>query len=318
MKTNSKAYIALIFVCIVWGTTYMAIKVGVTCYPAFLFAGVRQTIAGLILMLVALLVSKQKDFTRRNILRQMLVGFLMLSLGNGCVSWGEKYIPSGIAALLCSMMPLFAVLFNLFSSKKDHFNATIGFGLLLGTCGVGLIFRHNLADMTKPEYIGGMAAVLIATASWALGSIINKKHIDPVNPFFNSGLQLFFGGLFMFIISPIVDNYNGLQLWNKDGLLALLYLITFGSVLAYAAYMYALSKLPVGIATIYAYINPLIAVIVGYLVLKEELNIYTGLAFVTIAISVFLVNVGYRKQHKNESKISKIAEAFPESITAES
>ena len=296
----------------------MAIKVGVTCYPAFLFAGVRQTIAGLILMLVALLVSKQKDFTRRNILRQMLVGFLMLSLGNGCVSWGEKYIPSGIAALLCSMMPLFAVLFNLFSSKKDHFNATIGFGLLLGTCGVGLIFRHNLADMTKPEYIGGMAAVLIATASWALGSIINKKHIDPVNPFFNSGLQLFFGGLFMFIISPIVDNYNGLQLWNKDGLLALLYLITFGSVLAYAAYMYALSKLPVGIATIYAYINPLIAVIVGYLVLKEELNIYTGLAFVTIAISVFLVNVGYRKQHKNESKISKIAEAFPESITAES
>ena len=318
MKTNSKAYIALIFVCIVWGTTYMAIKVGVTCYPAFLFAGVRQTIAGLILMLVALLVSKQKDFTSRNILRQMLVGFLMLSLGNGCVSWGEKYIPSGIAALLCSMMPLFAVLFNLFSSKKDHFNATIGFGLLLGTCGVGLIFRHNLADMTKPEYIGGMAAVLIATASWALGSIINKKHIDPVNPFFNSGLQLFFGGLFMFIISPIVDNYNGLQLWNKDGLLALLYLITFGSVLAYAAYMYALSKLPVGIATIYAYINPLIAVIVGYLVLKEELNIYTGLAFVTIAISVFLVNVGYRKQHKNESKISKIAEAFPESITAES
>ena len=318
MKTNSKAYIALIFVCIVWGTTYMAIKVGVTCYPAFLFAGVRQTIAGLILMLVALLVSKQKDFTSRNILRQMLVGFLMLSLGNGCVSWGEKYIPSGIAALLCSMMPLFAVLFNLLSSKKDHFNATIGLGLLLGTCGVGLIFRHNLADMTKPEYIGGMAAVLIATASWALGSIINKKHIDPVNPFFNSGLQLFFGGLFMFIISPMVDNYNGLQLWNKDGLLALLYLITFGSVLAYAAYMYALSKLPVGIATIYAYINPLIAVIVGYLVLKEELNIYTGLAFVTIAISVFLVNVGYRKQHKNESKNSKIAEAFPESVPAES
>ena len=318
MKPNSKAYIALIFVCIVWGTTYMAIRVGVIYYPAFLFAGVRQTIAGMILMLAAIMVSKKKDVTKQNILRQMLVGFLMLTLGNGCVTWGEKYIPSGIAALLCSMMPLFAVSFNLFSSKKDHFNATIGFGMLMGICGVGLIFRQNLADMAKPEYLGGMLAVLLATASWALGSTINKKNTDPVNPFFNSGLQLLFGGIFMLILSPVIDNYRGFQLWNRDGLLALLYLVTFGSVLAYAAYMYALSKLPVGIATIYAYINPLIAVIVGYLVLKESLNIYTGLAFITIVISVFLVNKGYRKQHKNELEISKIAEAFPESVPAES
>lgn len=318
MRTNTKAYIALIFVCIVWGTTYMAIRVGVMHYPAFLFAGIRQTVAGFILMVIALAVSKKKDLSARNVLRQMLVGFLMLSLGNGCVTWGEKYIPSGIAALLCSMMPLFAVSFNLFSSKKDHFNSTIGLGMLLGVCGVGLIFRNNLADITKPEYIGGMLAVIIATASWALGSIINKKNTDPVNPFFNSGLQLFFGGLFMFIISPAVDTYQGLQLWNRDGLLALLYLITFGSVLAYAAYMYALSALPVGIATIYAYINPLIAVIVGYLVLNEELNIYTGLAFVTIAVSVFMVNKGYRQQHKDEHGTSKIVEAFPESAPAES
>ena len=314
MKTNTKAYIALIFVCIVWGTTYMAIKVGVTYYPAFLFAGIRQTIAGLILMLAALLVSRKKDLSRRNLLRQMLIGFLMLSLGNGCVSWGEKYIPSGIAALICSMMPLFAVLFNLFSSKKDHFNSTIGFGMILGVCGVGLIFRHNFADVTNPQYLGGMLAIIVATAAWALGSVINKKHVHPVNPFFNSGMQLFFGGLFMFVLSPAIDNYTGLQLWNKDGLIALLYLIIFGSVLAYAAYMYALTKLPVGIATIYAYINPLIAVIVGYLVLKEDLNIYTGLAFITIVISVFLVNRGYRKQHKNDIETSKMAAAFPESL----
>ena len=316
MKPNSKAYIALIFVCITWGTTYMAIRVGVLAYPAFLFAGVRQTIAGLLLMAIALGVSKEKDLSKRNILRQMLVGFLMLSLGNGCVSWGEKYIPSGVAALLCSLMPLFAVMINLMSSKKDQFNITIGTGLLLGVCGVGLIFKNDMADVMKPAYLGGMLAIFIATTAWAMGSIINKKHTDAVNPFFNSGLQLFFGGLFMFIISPVMDSYEGFHLWDKDGLLALLYLITFGSVLAYAAYMYALSKLPVGIATIYAYINPLIAVIVGYLVLNEALNIYTGFAFITIAVSVYLVNRGYRKQHKNEA--SKMAAAFPESEIAES
>lgn len=276
-------------------------------YPAFLFAGVRQVLAGLILIPVALMANKQMDLSGKNILRQMLVGFLMLTLGNGCVTWGEKYIPSGIAALLCSLMPLFAVLFNLLSSKKDHFNTTIGIGLLLGVCGAGLIFRQNIGDLARPEYIGGIVTILIATTSWALGSIVNKKNVNPVNPFFDSGMQLLFGGIFMLAISPVVDNFTGFRLWNTEGILALAYLTIFGSVIAYAAYMYALSALPVGIATLYAYINPLIAVIAGYLFLKEDLNIYTALAFITIAISVYLVNRGYRKQNETDNKSKESA-----------
>jgi len=318
MAKNTKAYIALVFICITWGTTYLAIRIGVMHYPAFLFAGVRQTIAGILLMAIALMVSRQKDLSAKNIFRQMLVGFLMLSIGNGCVTWGEKYISSGIAALLCSIMPLFAVLFNLLSSKREHFNSTIGIGLILGVCGVGLIFRHNLADITKPAYLLGIFSVLLATCSWALGSIVNKKNVDPVNPFFNSGMQLLFGGIFMLVMSPAIDNYSGMKLWDTNGLLALVYLIIFGSVLAYAAYMYALSALPVGIATIYAYINPLIAVIVGSIFLNEELNIYTGLAFITIAVSVYMVNKGYRKQHIEIQTTETITATFPESVPLES
>jgi drug/metabolite transporter (DMT)-like permease len=286
-------------------------------YPAFLFAGVRQVMAGIILMAGALVVNRRTDLSAENLKRQMLVGFLMLTLGNGCVSWGEKYIPSGIAALICSMMPLFAVLFNLVSSKKEHFNALIGIGMAFGICGVGLIFRHNIEDMTKPAYLGGIFAVLFATASWSLGSIVNKRHTDPINPFLNSGMQLFFGGVFMLLISPAVDNYTGFQVWNKDALLALLYLIIFGSALAYAAYMYTLSQLPIGIATLYAYVNPLIAVITGYLFLQEALNIYTALAFTSIVISVYLVNKGYRKQHKAEQS-ENARNAFPEGAPIES
>lgn len=320
MTKQTKAYIALVFICITWGTTYMAIRVGVTHYPPFLFAGVRQTIAGIILMLGALAVSRKKDLSIRNILLQMLIGFLMLTLGNGCVSWGEKFIPSGVAALICSLMPLFAVLFNLFSSKKEHFNGLIGIGMLMGVCGVGLIFRHNLADLSNPSYVGGMLSVLFATAAWALGSLINKKDLAPVNPFFNSGMQLFFGGIFMLLMSPAIDSYQGLVLWNNDGLLALVYLIVFGSVLAYGAYMYSLSVLPVGIATIYAYINPMIAVIVGYAVLHESLNLYTVLAFITIVISVYTVNRGYRKQQTTQIRKTEntAVEAFPESVPIES
>jgi drug/metabolite transporter (DMT)-like permease len=319
MTRQTKAYIALIFVCITWGTTYLAIRIGVMHYPAFLFAGFRQTVSGIILMIIALMVNKKTDISRANIMRQMLIGFLMLTVGNGCVTWGEKYIPSGIAALICSMMPLFAVSFNLASSKRDKLNLMIGSGLVLGVCGVALIFRQNVADLSKPQYLGGMAATLLATCSWALGSIINKKNVSPVNAFFNSGMQLLSGGVFMLLISPVTDDYNNVVLWNTEGLLSLLYLIIFGSVLAYTAYMYALAELPVGIATIYAYINPLIAVVAGYLFLKEDLNLYTALAFATIAVSVFLVNKGYRKQHKEEIQAKENnAAAFPESVPVES
>lgn len=320
MKGTTKAYIALVFICLVWGTTYFAIRVGVMHYPAFLFAGVRQLAAGIILIAASLIVNRKYDFSTSNILRQMNIGFLMLSIGNGCVTWGEKFIPSGISALICSMMPLFAVSFNLLTSKKDKLNFTIGAGMLLGVCGVGLIFRHNLAEISKPAYLGGIFATLLATASWALGSIINKKNTNPVNAFLNSGMQLLSGGIFMLMISPVVDDYKDLVLWNPAGIAALLYLILFGSAIAYAAYMFALSKLPVGVATLYAYVNPLIAVLAGYFMLNEELNIYTALAFATIVVSVFLVNKGYRQQHREDlaTEASKMAAAFPESAPAES
>jgi len=211
-------------------------------------------------------------------------------------------------------------MFNLMSSKKDQFNAIIGLGMLLGVCGTGLIFKNNIADLANPQYLAGMLCVVGATAAWALGSTLNKRAGKIINPLFNSGLQLFFGGVFMLFISPVIDDYKGMELWNTAGILSLLYLITFGSVLAYAAYMYVLNALPVGIATIYAYINPLIAVIAGYLFLGEVLNIYIAMAFVAIVISVYLVNLGYRRQHKTDQKLaaSKMAEAFPESIPAES
>lgn len=320
MTRRTKAYIALIFICIVWGTTYLAIRIGVMYYPPFLFAGVRQVVAGIILTVLALILSKNVDLSAKNILRQVLLGFLMLTVGNGGVTWAEKYIPSGIAALLCSMMPIFAVAFNLLSSKKDHFNATIATGILLGVCGVGLIFRHNIADLARPEYLGGMAGIIMATAAWAYGSTLSKKYGAAINPLFNAGLQLSFGGIIMLLISAGIEDTSHALVWNTNGILSLIYLITLGSVLAYAAYMFALRVLPVGIATIYAYINPLIAVIAGYLFLHEELNIYVGLAFVTIVASVFMVNSGYKQQNKASQKepTPEITGEFPENAQVES
>jgi drug/metabolite transporter (DMT)-like permease len=297
MTKQSKAYLALIYICIVWGTTYLAIRVAMQYYPAFLFAGVRQVIAGVILFSIGLATNKGRDYSAKNILRQMLVGFLLLTMGNGLVTWGEKYVPSGVAALICSVMPIFAVLFNLFGFKKEHFNALIGGGLLLGAVGVGLIFKDNIAELGNRTYLMGIIATLIATCSWAFGSVRSKKFPAPVNPMFNSGLQLFFGGAFMLMISPFVDSYTDLA-WHTEGILYLVYLIIFGSVIAYGAYIFALRELPVGITTLYAYINPLVAVIMGYFILQEPLTIYTAFAFIAIVGGVYVVNLGYRREHK--------------------
>jgi drug/metabolite transporter (DMT)-like permease len=297
MKTSTKAYISFLFICIVWGTTYLALRIGVLHYPPFLFAGVRQVISGVILSAVALAINKKADWSWRNLAQQLVVGILLITMGNGLVTWAEKTIPSGVAALICSMMPIFAVLINL-ATNGERLNIFIVLGMLLGFGGVALIFQNNIAELGNSNYLLGIGTLFIATFSWAVGSMMNKKRANKVNPIFNSGLQLFFGGVVMLFISPVADSYEQVDWVNTEGLLALAYLIIFGSVLAFAAYMYALKELPVGLVTSYAYVNPLVAVILGYLVLNETLNWFTALAFVSIICGVYLVNMGYKKQNK--------------------
>ncbi len=296
MRYPFRALLAFFFICIAWGTTYLAIKVGVMAWPAFLYAGVRQVISGIIIIIAALSIQRQADLSRTNLTRQMLIGFLMITIGNGLVTWSEKFIPSGVAALICAMMPVCAVLINLGMNRRERMNLLITIGIALGFCGVALNFRSNFADLRNGKYIAGIIATFCATSSWALGSIVNKKNKEVINPIFNSGLQLGFGGIFLLIGSPFIDDYHQARFMDHDALWALVYLIIVGSVLAYTAYMYALKELPVGLVTVYAYVNPLVAVVLGYLLLKEPLNIYTGLSFVSILLGVFLVNRGYKQQ----------------------
>lgn len=298
MTKTSKAYIALLFLCIVWGTTYLALRLAVVHFPPFLLAGIRQLISGIIILAIGYSFNKTIDLSKKNLLHQGLVGFLLITMGNGLVSWGEKYIPSGVAALICSLMPICAVIINLIQSKKDKLNGIIIFGMLLGMCGVGLIFKDDLEALNNKYYLYGMLATFIATTSWALGSVLNKNRYNPTNPTFNAGLQVVLGGIFLFAFSPLIDSYQNMDILHPDVLYPLIYLIVFGSILAYTAYMFALKELPVGIVTLYAYVNPLVAVVLGYFWLDENLTSYTLLAFISIIAGVYMVNYGYKRQQK--------------------
>lgn len=294
---DTKAYLALITVCIVWGTTYLAMLIGVKGFPAFLFSGLRHFTAGLALWLFILLRKKKVRLTAKDIMHQVLPGVLMLALGNGTIGWAEKYIPSGLAALIVSIMPVYVVLINLLTGNgKGSVNARILLGLTLGCAGIVLIFRDNLADLGDTRYLLGVLATFGASLCWAAGTVYMKRHISGSDALANTAVQLSSGGLVLLLSSPFLDDYGQLRHIDPDSLWALAYLILFGSLLSYLCYIYALKKLPVGLVSVYAYINPFIAVSLGFMLNNERVTWITAVAFVTTLSGVYWINRGYKKE----------------------
>lgn len=297
MKQNSllPAYLALAVVCLVWGTTYFAIRVGVEHFPPFLFSGIRQVIAGGIMLLV-LKISGKLQLHRSDIINQSVLGLLMVALGNGVIGWSERFISSGLAALICSLIPVFVVVISFvlgFDRQKQHILIIVG--LLLGCMGIALIFRDNLADLTNKEYFTGMLMAFGACLAWAYGSVISKYRLKASSNIFQSAaLQLFTGGLVLFVLSALLDDYSELQYITPDSIWALVYLIVVGSLIAYTAFVYALKHLPIGISSLYAYINPLIALVLGAALLNEKMTAYTFFALLTTLAGVYCINRGYQ------------------------
>jgi drug/metabolite transporter (DMT)-like permease len=310
-KKNSLliAYLALTAVCIVWGTTYLALRVGVTQFPPFLFSLLRFIFAGPILIAFMLFVAKVPFPKKDNLINQAIGGFFMITLGISVVGWAETYVSSGLAAIICSVMPIWTILINFSLNRNEKPNLLIGLGLLTGLGGIVLIFAEHLSEFSTSNYTFAIIAIFLANISWALGTVWIKKKNQDSNPFLNAGLQMFFGAVFLIPVSLILDNYNTVQ-WSNEVLISLIYLILIGSVAGYACYSYAIKKLPMTIVSLYAYINPIVAVILGWLMLSEKLNFKIGLSIVITIVGIYLVNRGYNaKQTKKETvslKTSKV------------
>lgn len=298
------AYLALAAVCIIWGTTYLAIRIGVMDFPAFLFSGIRQIIAGIILSAFMLTVGKVKWPSNKELLIQAIGGFFMITLGNGFVGYGEVYVSSGLAAIICSMMPIWVILINLKVSEDEKPTVPVIVGLIIGLSGILLIFREHLGEFSNPVYTVGIVMIFIANLGWAGGSVWMKRKNQHSNAFLNAGLQMFFGGVFMLPASLAFDDYTNI-VWTTDVLYSLIYLILMGSVVAYACYSYAIKKLPMTIVSMYAYINPLVAVLLGWLVLDEKLNLIIGVAMIITIAGIYIVNRGYQLRNLWRAQLSK-------------
>jgi drug/metabolite transporter (DMT)-like permease len=291
------AYFCLAGICLIWGTTFLVMRIGVMHFPPFLFAAIRQTIAGILLVGFMFLVKKEKLPTW-NVLRiQAFRGFLMITCGNGLVSWAEVFVPSGLAAIICSTMPVMVILINLTINRSETPNWIITLGVVTGLSGIILVFSEYLGDFANPNYRMGIILIFVATLTWAIGSILTKRKNYNINPFFNAGMQMFFGGVFCLPFSYFYDDLSHVVL-SSEVMMALAYLIIMGSMAAFSMYAYTLAKLPITIASLYSYINPLVAVVLGWLVLSEKLNLKIGLAFLITVLGIYLVNYGYQRQQK--------------------
>jgi drug/metabolite transporter (DMT)-like permease len=293
MTNTSRAYLALAAICLIWGTTYTAIKFAVRDFPPYLLVGIRQTAAGLLMLGLALLVAKKALPDSRYIRRQMLTGIATITGGNGFITWGMQYVPSGVAAIIGSLTPVVVVLISLaWQSGQERINARVLAGVLLGFGGLGLVFSEGWSDLLKPEYRWGIAGCFGSCLTWSLGTVMAKRWNSPdVSPLLNAGLQITAGGLGGFVLSLFWDKNWDIH-HSTQGWLSIVYLIIFGSALAFTLYMYALKHLSASVSSLYTYINPVVAILLGWALLGESLSTLELVGMAVTIAGVWLVNAG--------------------------
>ena len=294
-KELQKGYIALAVVSFFWGTTYIASRIGVEHMPGIFLSGVRQFSSGCIL--VGFFLLKGYKLPAWNELKRIsLQGILLLCIANGSLTWSLQYISSGLAAIIAALVPLFIALFSISLSKCARISRWMIVGLLIGFAGVLTIFYDYLGLLKNSSFITGISLAFLSTLAWSFGTVYTSRQKTSIAILFNVGLQMLAGGSVMLAICFISGQYINLADASNSTWYALLYLISFGSLLAYSAYVIAITKLPPTLVSVYAYINPLVAIILGWLLLQEKMNVHMISGTLITLGGVYLVKREFKKQ----------------------
>ena len=289
-----RAYIALALVSFFWGTTYIAARIGAQHMPGLFVAGIRQFISGLILTGFFLL--RGYKIPEWKVLKKISIqGIFLLSIANGLLTWSVEYISGGLAAVIAALVPLFIALFSIWLSKSTRITRWMIIGMVAGFSGVFLIFSDYITEQHNKSFMLGVVMALISVVSWSFGTVYSSKQKTSVAILFNVGLQMLIAGIIMLLVCFVTGKYVNLVDASYNSWLVLSYLIVFGSLLAYSAYVFAISKLPPTLVSIYAYINPIVAVGLGWLLLSEKMNLIMVVGMAITLSGVYLVNREYKK-----------------------
>ena len=290
------AWVAFAIVCVVWGTTYLGIAIALETIPPLLLTSSRFVAAGLIMLLIAKLRGEAIPRDRRTLANLALIGFLMVGVGNLAVVWAEQWVPSGIAALLVATAPFWMAIIELFRTSGERVSVQSGIGMLVGFLGVAMLVTPRGSGGTfGPGFLLGAIAIQVGGICWQLGSAHAKYNLKHVPLMASSALQMFFGGAIVSVVAVAIGEVPRFALTPRT-FGALAYLTIFGSVIAYSAYVFALAHMRTTHTSLYAYVNPVVAVFLGWLVLNEALTGMSIAAMVVILVGVALVQTaGWRK-----------------------
>lgn len=284
---------------VIWGSTYLLSKIAVAELPPFMLASIRFIIAGSIVFGISKLMGMNISITKKQFINCAIAGFLFLAFGNGVVVWALKYVDSGFAALEISAQPLVILLLMLIlQGKKIEPMSMIG--VVLGTIGIYLLVSQR-EIISQENSLIGIVMIFLCMISWAYGSLFVAKADLPSNYFVNTGYQMLLGGLMLLISSVLLGEIwtNPLQ-WSGPVQLSMILLIIFGGIVAFTAFNYLLKVVsPVKVATS-TYINPIIALLLGWYFLDEQLTIQSIIAAVILLTGVYFINtskklVGYSR-----------------------
>jgi drug/metabolite transporter (DMT)-like permease len=303
-SVRTKAILALGVVCFLWGTTWVASKQGVMHMPGLQLAGFRQLLAGSVYIIYFIGAGAQWPKGREWYVIGVL-SFLNILCSNGLTTWGVQYISAGLGAIIAATFPLWTVIIGMFTSRDSIPSAALK-GFLLGFAGICVIFYEHLEDFLNPEFLFGIAISFTASWTWALGTVFTKKEAKEFNPYFSLGLQMFMAGTVLLTISHVTGVAIPVSDIPRQSWTAIVYLVIFGSVIAFAAYLYSLQRLSVEQMSIYAYINPIVAVVLGSILFNEKLTLFIVAGGAITLYGVWMISHALRKDAREKDILPEL------------
>lgn len=285
-------FLSFALICVIWGSTFMAIRIGVQDLPPGLMAGIRFLLAATILAVIALAVG-QRPAGRGDWLTATVMGVLLVAIGNGLVTWAEQWVPSNQAALLITTGAMWITLFGAIGPKGHRVTLRIGTGLAVGFSGAVMMLAPQ--DGLDMQYLGAQLVILLSSVGWALGTTYRRNTRVETRPLMFAAMQMGTGGLLLIVIATLSGEWARWQ-WTLPGIGAMAYLTIFGSCIAYASYVWLIDRITPARLGATAYIVPAIATFMGWLVLDERLQGIQFLGVFVIILGVIMVTAPTRRR----------------------
>jgi len=287
LHPGAKAYLALAAVCFFWGTTYLGIRMSLETFPPYVLIATRFILSGVIMTAGAL--ARGARLPRgRDLWKAGLSGILILSIGNGCLTFAELKIASGLASLIITLSPFWLVGIEAMAPRGERLHLPTILGMIVGFAGAALLVSGGIGSGGfSRTALSGFLILQLGMISWSAGSIYQRKQQTDAHPIVIGAVQQVFGGLAALPLAVFASSHH--LAWSVRGVSALFYLVTFGSIVGYSAYVYALDRLPVAVVSIYPYANSVVAVVLGWLFYREPFGARDAVAMLVIFGGVAVV-----------------------------